>query len=96
MEKKTITTFVEGSTLKLVPIDLEHLSLYARWENNPEARLYARSVVPLTKDDLKKRMEPSKEETKSILWFEIHYKPEDRPIGTCEIADINWYNYRFL
>ena len=92
MDDKNIPTFIEGENVSLLPINLEHMNLYQKWENNPKVRLYARNVIPLTADDLKKRLEPSKDEVKSVIWFEIHYKPENKPIGTCEISQINWYN----
>ena len=92
MDDKKIPTFIEGENISLLPINLDHMNLYQKWENDPKVRLYARNVVPLTADDLKKRLEPSKEDTKSILWFEIYYKPEKKPIGSCGISEINWYN----
>jgi RimJ/RimL family protein N-acetyltransferase len=93
MDDKNIPTFIEGENVQILPVNMEHLNLYQKWENSPKVRLYARNILPLTADDLKKRLESSKESVKSVIWFEIHHKAENKPIGSCEVSEINWYNH---
>ncbi len=92
MVDKITLTFIEGENVKILPINLEHVNLYQIWKNDPKVRVYSRNILPRSADELKKRMKPSENEIKSEFLFEIHYKSENKPIGTCEITDINWYN----
>lgn len=92
MDDKEIRTFIKGKNVDILPVNMDHLKLYQKWENDPKVRVYSRNVVPKTVEDLKKRLEPSKEKWKDMIWFEIYYKPENKPIGTCEVSEINWFN----
>jgi len=92
MDDNKILTFIEGENVDILPINLEHINLYQKWKNDPKVRVFSRNIFPRTADELKKRMEPSENKVKSVYLFEIQYKPENKPIGTCEVCDINWYN----
>ncbi|MFW9929750.1 MAG: GNAT family N-acetyltransferase, partial [Candidatus Thorarchaeota archaeon] len=81
--------FIEGENVTLAPINLEHLQLYAKWNNNPKARHYARSNIPYTPEDLKKWFEPRGGLTQHV-GFEIWHKKDKVPIGICGFERIDW------
>lgn len=86
-------TFIEGETVLLSPLTVDHVSLYVKWRNHPEVRLYGRGVVPSTEEQIKKQLEPPTEwSAPSSVEFEIWHKKDDKPIGDASIFSIDWYN----
>ena len=96
MTDDIIPTFIEGETIDLVPLNVENIKLYAKWENNPKVRIYARNIIPRTIEDMKKYLEPSERQSrrspKNEVSFEIWHKKDKKIIGFGEVSDINWYN----
>jgi len=81
--------FIEGENVALAPTNIDHIHLYAKWNNNPKARHYARNMIPHTKENLKKWFEPRAGLTEHV-GFEIWHKKDKVPIGTCGFGRINW------
>ena len=52
MVDKEIRTFIKGKNVDILPVNMDHLKLYQKWENNPKVRVYSRNVVPKTVEDL--------------------------------------------
>ena len=46
--------FIEGKNLTLCALNIDNIKLYASWDNNPEARKYARVLFPKTPEEYKK------------------------------------------
>jgi len=91
MAKKYNFTFIQGDIIDLVPLNSEHINLYAKWKNNPNVRIYARYIIPQTVEDMKKFFEPSKDKIKREINFEIWHKKTKKPIGTGIVSGIDWY-----
>jgi len=91
MAKKYNFTFIQGDIIDLVPLNSEHINLYAKWKNNPNVRVYARYIIPQTVEDMKKFFEPSKDKIKREINFEIWHKKTKKPIGTGIVSGIDWY-----
>ena len=49
--------FIEGENVALAPSSIDHIHLYAKWNNDPRARHYARNMIPHTKENLKRWFE---------------------------------------
>ncbi len=81
--------FIEGENVALAPTNLDHVPLYAKWNNNPKARLYARNMIPHTTEEMKKWFEPRQGLSRHV-GFEIWYKKDQVPIGTCGFGRIDW------
>jgi RimJ/RimL family protein N-acetyltransferase len=92
MDNLEITPFIEGETVDLLPLNGKNFNLYTKWENLPEVRRYSRNPLPLTEEDYKKMIGPPTNSVKKIIPFEIWHKRDKKPIGTCEISEINWFN----
>jgi len=92
MKNQDTFTFIEGETIDFLPLKIENVNLYARWENNPKVRLYSRNILPRTVEEMKKYLEPSDKRPKNEVSFEIWHKKDKKIIGFGEVSDINWYN----
>ena len=83
--------FIEGEDVFLCPIQSEHAELYTKWANHPRGRRYSRFVVPITIENARQWAQSTDDIPKNI-GFEIWYKKDNKPIGTCGIGDIDWIN----
>ncbi|NVM35618.1 MAG: GNAT family N-acetyltransferase [Candidatus Lokiarchaeota archaeon] len=90
MTKETPNVFLQGDMIDLLPLNSEHASLYVKWENSPEVRVYARNSIPITMEEMKKDLETQKEGLKKEIVFEVFHKEDKKPIGYCVINDINY------
>ena len=92
MTDDIIPIFIGGETIDFVPLNIENIKLYAKWENNPKVRIYSRNILPRTVEEMKKYLEPSDKRLKNEVSFEIWHKKDKKIIGFGEVSDINWYN----
>jgi len=92
MDNLEITSFINGENVDLLPLVEKNFILYTKWENLPEVRRLSRNVYPLTKEDYKKMVSSPTNGTKRLIPFEIWHKVDQKPIGTCEVSEINWIN----
>jgi len=92
MENSEIPTFIEGENVDLLPTNSEHIKLYIKWINNPKVRKYSRNVMPITIEDAKQWSQPTKDEVKKEVVFEIWHKKDKKPIGVGGLNHINWVN----
>jgi hypothetical protein len=53
-EDEIISPFIKGETIDLLPINLNHVKLYAKWINYEKIRHYERNPMP-HKDEKKKK-----------------------------------------
>jgi len=83
--------FIEGESISLCPVNIDHVRLYANWMNNPQTRKYIRYNIPQTIDDIKKLFEPTKEAVKNDIFFEIWHKIDKKPIGYGTLFRIQWF-----
>jgi len=91
MEHEDIRTFISGKNVDLLPgNNLEHLNLYAKWDNDQETRHYARNVFPILPEAYKKWIEEVKSGTPRELNFEICHKADKKIIGYVGFNHINW------
>ncbi len=58
MEIPEVFPFIVGENIDLVAMNLEHVNLYVKWNNDPRVRRYARNTTPFTVEESKKRLEP--------------------------------------
>ena len=85
-------TFIKGDQIDLIPINLDHVDLYVRWENDPKVRKLSRNILPRTKEEYKKHLESLQKDLPNEISFEIFLKTENIPIGICELSEIDWIN----
>jgi len=94
MSENEIYTFINGEIVDLLPLNLNHVPLYSKWENDPKVRKYDRNVFPVTIEESKKFLESDESRVKTRIFFEIWHKKDQKPIGYCEIDDISWIDHR--
>ncbi|NHJ21987.1 MAG: N-acetyltransferase [Candidatus Lokiarchaeota archaeon] len=93
MSDQRISVFITGNLVDLIPLNSEHINLYAKWENDPYVRLYSRNIIPKTPEDMTRFLEPSEKGTmKEEISFEVWHQKDNKPIGYGEVADIDWYS----
>ena len=92
MENLKIAPFIEGENVALLPLKQENFNTYTKWENLPEIRKYSRNIFPLTLDQYKKMIGNHTNGVKKFIPFEIWHKKDKKPIGTCELSEIDWIN----
>ncbi|MCJ7647717.1 MAG: GNAT family N-acetyltransferase [Candidatus Lokiarchaeota archaeon] len=91
MEHEEVSTFISGKNVDLLPgNNLEHLNLYAKWDNDQVTRHYARNNFPIMPEAFKKWIEEEKTGTPRQLNFEIWHKTDRKIIGHVGFNDINW------
>ena len=84
--------FIEGKNLSLCALNIDNVKLYASWDNNPEARKYARVLFPKTPEEYKKYMEKSQDSVPRELGFELWHNKDNKPIGFVGLNYIHWPN----
>lgn len=84
--------FIDGNEIAFVPLNSENIKLYAIWRNRPNVRIYGRSVLPKTVEQIKNQITPSPRQAPDSVDFEIWYKKDQIAIGDAGIFDINWFN----
>ena len=94
LKESEISPFIEGELIDLLPLNPENITLYAKWVNTPKVRIYARSVIPKTPEDIKKWLEPVEGRVKKNIELEIWHKKDKKPIGNCGIFDINYFDMK--
>ncbi|MFO7794961.1 MAG: GNAT family protein [Promethearchaeia archaeon] len=77
-----------------MPINMNHVNLYMKWMNNPEVRRFARSMIPTTKEEIKKYIENQANKIKDSFSFEIYHKKDKKSIGDCGFNKIDWVDRR--
>ncbi|TXT58571.1 MAG: Spermidine N(1)-acetyltransferase [Promethearchaeota archaeon] len=87
-----IAPFLEGESVDLLPLNLDHLNLYTKWFNLEEMRLFSGSEFPQTKEEIKKKFESEDKGTKQNIFLEIWRKKEKKAIGLAIFNHINWFN----
>ena len=81
-------TLIQGEQIKLVVINIEHIKIYHKWENNPIIRKYQHVEIPITLEIMKKEWFPDVRDKKKII-FEIWYKKDKIPIGLIDVHKIS-------
>jgi RimJ/RimL family protein N-acetyltransferase len=90
-------SFIEGESISLMPLNMEHLNLYLKWANNVKVRQYARMFFPINAEELKKFIESQQQgQGKKMIDFEIYHKITKKPIGDCGIFDISWVDRKAM
>ncbi len=84
--------FIEGEKINLTAANLEHANLYTKWKNDPKNRKYSINPIPQSVEEMKKSLEPKKQEVKEDIFFEIWHKKDNIPIGFIDFIRIGWYN----
>ena len=77
MTNEKIPIFIGGENIDLVPLNIENIKLYAKWENSPDVRIYSRNILPRTLEEMKKYLEPSDKRPKNEVSFEIRHKKDN-------------------
>lgn len=90
MKDKDVPVFIEGKTISFAVQNSEHIDLYAKWMNNPKVRVFARFEMPIRLEDIKKWFEPRKGRVHNFVVFEIWHNKDNKPIGQCGLAWIDW------
>jgi len=91
-EEQQTFPFIEGEKINLASANLEHIGLYTKWMNNPENRKFSKNPIPQTIEDVKKSLEPKKQDVKEDIFFEIWHIKDSIPIGFIGFIRIRWYN----
>lgn len=93
-EKNDIKSFpfIEGKTINLCAHNSEHINLYVKWMNDPKVRIYARNIMPIRVEDVKKWFEPREGRISNFVIFELWHKKDKKPIGTAGLGHIDWVN----
>ena len=91
MEQEEVRTFISGKNVDLLPgNNLEHINLYAKWQNDSETRRYSRNVFPISLEQFKKWFEEVKTGTPNEIHFEIWHKTDKKIIGFVSFNYIDW------
>jgi len=91
-EKEITAPFLKGDTIDLLPIDFDHLNLYAKWFNLEDMRMYSRNEYPQTKEEIKKKFESEEKGEKQNISLEIWHKKDRKPIGLGGLNHIHWFS----
>jgi len=90
MEEVGVDVFIDGEKIALIALNLERVSLYCKWSNDPVCRKYLRNIIPKTIEEFKKLLEPMKGVNQIV--FNIYYKSDKKVIGSIGLNLINWFN----
>lgn len=83
---------LEGTKIRLVPIDEHHLDDIMRGYNNPELRKFLGGYLPVTKEDEREWIQTSQQQMKNRTGyvFAIEDVSDHRFIGTVSLNGIDW------
>ena len=70
---------LEGSRIYLRPLEHVDLPLIRRWSENEETRVLTGEIAPMSPADAEAFFRRTQQQDR--LWYVIHTKPNDRPIG---------------
>ncbi|MHA1669944.1 MAG: GNAT family N-acetyltransferase [Promethearchaeota archaeon] len=87
-----IMNFIKGDRINLIPFLQEDINLLVRWVNDPDVRIYTRNPLPRSIEEVKKWLEPKKQEVKTDVDFLIYHKKDEKKIGMVGLTDIQWLN----
>ncbi len=79
--------FLTGDKVNLVPLNLDHMALYFKWNNDSRVRKYLGNSIPITFAELTQK---TTESGPNYVGFEIWHKEEAKPIGLVHLNGINW------
>jgi RimJ/RimL family protein N-acetyltransferase len=92
-EENKVFPFIQGERIDLVAQLSEWAEIYAKWQNDPRVRQYARHEFPIALEDVKKWFEnPPEHGVREFIVFVIYHKKDKRPIGDIGLNHINWVN----
>jgi RimJ/RimL family protein N-acetyltransferase len=84
--------FIKGERISLIPPNSEYINLYIKWTNDWRVRKYARDILPVRVEDIKKWFEASERRTSNYIGFTIWHKKDEKPIGMADVSLIDWVN----
>ncbi len=87
-----VSPFIDGNEIAFLPLNSEHVKLYAIWRNRPNVRVFGRSVLPKTVEEIKRLFESSTREMPDSVDFELWHKKDQKAIGDAGVFNINWFN----
>ncbi len=91
-EDKEVPIFIEGENICFIPYNSEYINLYVRWANDHKVRKYARTILPVITEEIKKWFESPEKGIPNFIGFVIWHKKDKKPIGSAEISLIDWVN----
>jgi RimJ/RimL family protein N-acetyltransferase len=93
-EKEEIEAFpfIKGKNIDLCPRNSKLAKQYICWKNNFRVRKYARTVVPRTLEEEKKRFESGTKGLSDHISLDIWHKEDKKPIGNLGLGHIDWIN----
>jgi len=89
-QEEIFSPFIESELLTLLPIKVNNLKLYLKWNNDSEIRKYLGFQIPWMKEDQKNMMEPDINPYKRRAYFEIWHNIDKRPIGVVSLHSIQY------
>lgn len=57
MDDSKPSTSIQGELIDLLPLNSKYIKLYVKWVNDPKVRIYTRSILPQTVEEMKKFLE---------------------------------------
>jgi RimJ/RimL family protein N-acetyltransferase len=84
--------FIKGEKICLISPNSEYIHLYVKWTNDWKVRKYARDIIPVSAEEIKKRFEKSEGRTSKYIGFTIWHKEDKKPIGVADVSLIDWVN----
>ncbi|MFX0145764.1 MAG: GNAT family N-acetyltransferase [Candidatus Hodarchaeota archaeon] len=91
-EPQKPSPFIKGENICLIPHNSKYINLYLKWSNNWKVRKYARDILPIVAEDMKKWFETSERRTRNYIGFTIWHKNDKKPIGIADLSLIDWVN----
>ena len=90
VEEKEIAPFLEGKNISLIASDLKFVSLYAKWDNDPDFRHVSRNYLPISPEAFKKYFEKKQPNPPNDIFLNIWHKQDKKLIGHIGFNRIQW------
>jgi RimJ/RimL family protein N-acetyltransferase len=91
-EPVEVFPFIKGEKICLISLNSEYTNLYIKWTNDWKVRKYARDIIPVCAEDIKRWFERSERRTTNYIGFTIWHKKDKKPIGIANVSLIDWVN----